>query len=240
MRSPGRSIILFFVTVGASFGTVTRDGPDHSLCCGRGQRTHTADAFADLSDPGYDPVLRRTRAVPTAATAAEPAGAAAQPAETTDAAVAFAPLKAPTERVEGHLKVGFDLLGGYPFKLSKEEALIAGGSEALAAETVMPQIPDVVRKLDGQKVLVSGFLLPMKMAGPLTTEFLLVANSMLCCFGVVPPMNQWIVVTLKKGVKPQQDVPVQFFGTLRVKPRIENGALSAIYQLEAERQRTSL
>jgi hypothetical protein len=61
---------------------------------------------------------------------------------------------------------------------------------------------------------------------------------MLCCYGVVPPMNQWITVRMaKKGIAPQQDVPVQILGTLRIQPRVENGALSAIYHLDATARR---
>lgn len=145
------------------------------------------------------------------------------------------PLVAPTEKVQGHLRVGFEVLGGFDFQLSKDESLITPANEGAAIAKATAQIPDLIRQLDGQKVLVRGFMLPMKMEGPLATEVLLVANSLLCCYGVVPPMNQWMTVKLKAGVKPQQDVPMQFFGTLRVQPRIDNGALSAIYHLDADK-----
>lgn len=144
------------------------------------------------------------------------------------------PLRIPTELVEGHLRLGFNVLGGFPFELTKAEAAAVASEEA-AAE-ILARVPAEIRALDGRKVLVTGFMLPMQMEGPLTTEFLLVATSMLCCYGVVPPMNQWIVVKMARGgVKPQQDVPLSFFGTLRVRPRYDSGALSAIYQLEGDR-----
>jgi hypothetical protein len=144
------------------------------------------------------------------------------------------PLRIPSELVEGHLRVGFNVLGGFPFELTKAEAAAAASPEAVAE--ILARVPAEIRALDGRKVLVTGFMLPMQLEGPLTTEFLLVATSMLCCYGVVPPMNQWIVVKMVRGgVKPQQDVPLSFFGTLRVQPRYDSGALSAIYQLEGER-----
>lgn len=144
------------------------------------------------------------------------------------------PLRIPTELVQGHLRLGFNVLGGFPFELTKAEAAAAATDEAVAE--ILARVPAEIRALDGRKVLVTGFMLPMKMDGPLTTEFLLVATSMLCCYGVVPPMNQWIVVRMVRGgVKPQQDVPLSFFGTLRVQPRYDAGALSAIYHLEGER-----
>lgn len=236
---------------------------DHSICCGPKPSMNAED----FVEPGYDPMRRRLRyttPTPPPDAAAEPFALPASdgfvsevPHAAPPPALALAatppaplpppdtappapprPLVAPTEKIEGHLRVGFDVLGGYAFQLSKEDALVSGtGGEPAVAARALGQIPEIVRKLDGQKVLVTGFMLPMKMEGPLVTELLLVANSTLCCYGVVPPMNQWIVVKLAKGVKHQPDVPVQVFGTLRVQPRFDAGALSAIYHLDGDRMR---
>ncbi len=192
-------------------------------------------------DPSPDPVLGRRRApAPPAPTSApsDPSALPTLPTLETEAPIEYPPLKLPVAKVDGHLEVGFDFLGGYAFKLTKDQAAAFATEDKAALETVNSQIPELVRQLDGQKVLLRGFMLPMKMEGVLTTEFLLIANSQLCCYGIVPPMNQWITVKVAgKGLKPQQDVPLQIFGTLRVQPRIENGALAAIYHLDATRQR---
>lgn len=239
---------------------------DHSLCCAIGMpNLHGVDGSFD---PAPDPVLSRRRAPAPPAPAATspnpsdsemsrpaipgvdtfahegagnngtsmPSAAATEPPE--PAEPTYPPLVMPTRKIEGHLDVGFETLGGYAFKLTKSgaSAIGSGNPEALAA--VNAQIPDLIRQLDGKKVAVSGYMLPMKMEGGLTTEFMLVANSMLCCYGVVPPMNQWATVKMtRRGVPAQQDVPIQVLGTLRVQTRIENGALSAIYHLEADRVR---
>lgn len=208
---------------------------DHSQCCAIGMPSIHANADGTF-DPAPDPLLSRRRAPapPAPSSEATPPVASAEapaPAE-------LPPLKLPTAKIENHLDVGFDFLGGYEFKLTKEQAAASAADKAALA-AVHAQIPELVRQLDGQKVLLTGFMLPMKMEGAVTTEFLLVANSMLCCYGVVPPMNQWVTVKLPpgKGVKPQQDVPLQFFGTLRIQPRIENDALAAIYHLDATHPR---
>lgn len=234
---------------------------DHTICCGP-KPSMNAEDFVEA---GYDPMLRRQHLLsPTAppSAAAEPVklpgadGLAPEilpsapptiPSLATSAPLTpippvapRGPLIAPTEKVEGHLRVGFDVLAGYTFQMAKEDAVVAQAGEPAVAAKALGQIPEIVRKLDGQKVLLTGFMLPMKMEGPLATEFLLVANSMLCCYGVVPDMNQWVVVKMAKGgVKPQQDTPMQFFGTLRVQPRFDVGALSAIYHLDAERPRVA-
>lgn len=218
---------------------------DHSLCCGGGAPGLGVDGTADH---GTDPVLRRHRMPPPPKAASGPIlpGADGFVSETpasgatpTDAAPEQ-PLRIPTELVEGHLDLGFETLGGYPFKLTKEQAAAIGAGDRAATDVMLAQIPEAIQKLDGKKVLMTGFMLPMKLEGGLASEFLLIANSMLCCYGVVPPMNQWAVVKMKKGgLKPLQDVPIQIFGTLRVQPQTENGVLSTIYSLEAERLRTA-
>jgi len=260
-------LFLAGVMLPGALGQVTglRGMRDHSLCCAMGMpNIHGVDGSFD---PAPDPVLSRRRApappVPPSSSAPSPvssvehginipgvdtfvretpAPVTAAPEHPGEAVAAveptYPPLVLPTRRIDGHFDVGFETLGGFAFKLTKTQATAIGGADASALAAVNAQIPDVIRQLDGRKVVVTGYMLPMKMDGALTTEFLLVANSLLCCYGVVPPMNQWATVKMqKRGVASQLDVPVQVFGTLRVQTRIENGALSAIYHLEAERTR---
>lgn len=90
--------------------------------------------------------------------------------------------------------------------------------------------------LDGKKVIVQGFLLPVKMDDGLTVEFLLMRNQSMCCYGVPPKINEWITVRMKgKGVKPVMDQPIAVAGTLHVGPIQENGLLTGIYTLDCER-----
>jgi hypothetical protein len=79
--------------------------------------------------------------------------------------------------------------------------------------------------------------MPVKMEKGFTTELLLVSSPQLCCYGVAPQFNEFIVVKMKKdaGVKPPMDVPVEFYGKLSVKEVFEDGYLSNIYTLEGEK-----
>jgi hypothetical protein len=154
---------------------------DHSQCCAIGMPSIHANADGTF-DPAPDPLLSRRRAPapPAPDSEATPALATAEAPTSPE----LPPLKLPTAKVDDHLDVGFDFLGGYEFKLTKEQAAASADDKATLA-AVQAQVPELVRQLDGQKVLLTGFMLPMKMEGPVTTEFLLVANSMLCCYGVV-------------------------------------------------------
>ena len=80
-------------------------------------------------------------------------------------------------------------------------------------------------------------MLPVKMDGGLVKEFLLVKDPMLCCYGVMPKVTEWVVVKMTgAGVKPLMDTPITFLGKLRVGEIMENGYLTGIYLLEGEKQ----
>ncbi len=124
--------------------------------------------------------------------------------------------------------VGFDKLSSYEF--------IAPESEAKAKEAEA-QIPDKVRAYDAKRVTVTGFMLPVKMNEGLVTEFLLVKDPMMCCYGVMPKVNEWVVVKMNgKGVPPLMDVAITFEGTLKVGQIYEGGYLTGLYLLQGDRR----
>jgi len=60
-------------------------------------------------------------------------------------------------------------------------------------------------------------------------------DATVCCFGAVPNMNEWVIVKMKKGVAPMMDVPVAFYGELKVGAMFENGYMTGLYELEGEK-----
>ena len=138
------------------------------------------------------------------------------------------------ESDNGYLRLGFDKLAAYKFippaydPAADPKAPPRGGDE---------QIPAGVKAWNGKKAIVTGFMLPVKMDGGLVTEFLLVKDPMLCCYGVMPNMNEWVVVRMNKGagVKPLMDVPISFYGELKVGAMYENGYMTGVYLLEGEK-----
>jgi hypothetical protein len=126
------------------------------------------------------------------------------------------------------LKLGFDKLASYEFVAPEDPA------KSAAAEA---QIPAKVRDYNDKKVLVTGFMLPVKMAAGLVTEFLLVKDPMMCCYGVMPKVNEWVVVRMVgKGVPPLMDVPISFEGTLSVGQLYEGGYLTGLYLLKGDKR----
>lgn len=126
--------------------------------------------------------------------------------------------------VPGYRNISFRELGGFSLDLTED----VGKAGA--------QIPASVRSLDGGKVVIQGFLLPVKMNNGLAVEFLIMRNQSMCCYGVAPKINEWITVRLNgEGVKPVMDQPIAVAGVLHVGPILENGALSGIYSIDADK-----
>ncbi len=133
----------------------------------------------------------------------------------------------------GYVKLGFNVLASYKY--------VAPAFDPVATPNATPpsgeeQIPNDIKKLDGKKAMVAGFMLPVKMENGLVKEFLLVKDQMMCCYGAIPQMNEWIVVKMpKEGVKPVMDVPVSFYGQIHVKEMYENGYMTGLYLLDGEK-----
>lgn len=128
--------------------------------------------------------------------------------------------------------VGFDRLASYTFTPPDYDPAAANAQSHSGAD----QIPAAIKALDQQKVAVTGYMLPTKMEGGLVKEFLLVKDPMMCCYGVMPKVNEWVVVKMTgAGVKPLMDVPVTFDGKLRVGEMYEDGYLTGVYLLEGDR-----
>jgi hypothetical protein len=104
------------------------------------------------------------------------------------------------------------------------------------------QIPAGVRSLDGGKVVIECFLLPVKMNNGLATEFLLMRNQSMCCCGVAAKIDEWITVQARgEGFKPVMDQPIAVAGVLlHVGPILEDGSLTGIYRLDADKSSAPL
>lgn len=134
---------------------------------------------------------------------------------------------------DGYTKVGFDRLSGFQFIPPYVEP---GADPKAPVPTGEEQIPDQVKALSGSKVIVGGFMLPVKVENGLVTELLLMRDASACCYGTVPNMNEWIIVRMgKNGIKAVMDTPVYFYGKLTVGPVIEEGYLAGIYVLEGDK-----
>ncbi len=143
-----------------------------------------------------------------------------------------APVTSQPALENGYLKLGFEQLASYAFNPPPFDPAVDPNAKPPTGEE---QIPAIVKSWSGKKAVITGFMVPVKMEKGLVTEFLLMRNTMACCFGTVPNMNEWVIVKMKKGVPPLMDVPVAFFGQLKVGAMFESGYMTGLYELDGEK-----
>ncbi len=127
--------------------------------------------------------------------------------------------------LEDHEDLTFDKLASYKYEVH----------ERIEGVPPVEQIPASVRELDGRKIAIKGFMLPYRNDGENVTEFILLRNQGLCCFGTVPRMNEWIHVKMApgKGAPYSIDVPITVFGALAVGEEYEKNVLMSLYRMES-------
>jgi hypothetical protein len=135
---------------------------------------------------------------------------------------------------KGFERVGFELLAAFNYMPPGYDG--SGGTAAVPKDAPpKDQIPDYVRKLDTQKIAITGFMLPTKFKDGKVTEFLLMKDQSGCCFGAMPRINEWIIVRMTQGgIPPLMDIPLTLVGQFKVGEVFEEGYLSGIYQLAGE------
>ncbi len=127
--------------------------------------------------------------------------------------------------------VDFQLLASYPFNAPNDKLT----TPAAIAE-VEKQIPASIKALEGKKVMVRGFLVPIKDVQGRSTEFLLVRDQPTCCYSGMTAITEFISVKVPgKGVASITDQPVTVQGTLHVGAVMESGYVVGVYTMDGEK-----
>jgi hypothetical protein len=88
--------------------------------------------------------------------------------------------------------------------------------------------PESVKKLDGRKVYIIGFMYPLQEDANIQ-NFCLLRSTQTCCYGPRPQYNQYIFVEMAKPTQFHRLDPVSCVGFLRVDPSPDEGF---IYRME--------
>ncbi len=105
-----------------------------------------------------------------------------------------------------------------------------------AAEPVIG-IPDAVTAMDGQKVRIEGYMIPLKFEEGQVKTFFLSRYMMGCCFGVMPKASEVVEVTMVEGAKAFYDayMPFVVIGTLEVVPDgTDPEFLQSVFRMQAD------
>jgi hypothetical protein len=140
---------------------------------------------------------------------------------------------APTSETKGgYLQTGFEKLSGFLASVVYEAA---NSNSPVYEPRLATAVPDNIKALDGKKVSVPGFMLPLQVQEGRVTEFILLKNQMMCCYGKPPAINEWIHVKIPAGTKPAMDQTITISGTLHVGEYKENNSLLGLYRLDADK-----
>jgi hypothetical protein len=90
--------------------------------------------------------------------------------------------------------------------------------------------PESVKKLDGRKVRIMGFMYPLQ-EGANIQKFSLLRSTQTCCYGPKPQYNQYIFVEMVKPTQFRRLDPISCVGVFRVDPSPDEGF---IYRMEGE------
>lgn len=129
----------------------------------------------------------------------------------------------------------FKTLAGYPLADGAADASVGASAEAEAGRGSAGGLPAAFEGLDGARVTITGYMLPLVFEGGRTREFMLMRSQAACCFGLTPQANEFVFVKTgaAEGLPLRQDVPASFTGVFRIEPVRQGGALVQCFRLEA-------
>ncbi len=228
---------MWLAVVGMADAAIFKHGLiDHLLCCGNGGplsfdgtplRGHdSASVAAVVEKSGV--LSEPAPSTPKPAGAVPRAALDANKLVPVSVSTAGSASSAPKE-IDGFLQIDFVRLSDFKVEAPAFDPNV---KTEVALAAVDQQIPGVIKEYGGRQVQITGFMLPVKMDGQLVSEFLLLRDQMMCCYGVTPRLNDWIVVRVQKPVRYTPDVPVAFRGKFQVKAMQEQGFITGIYLLE--------
>lgn len=132
------------------------------------------------------------------------------------------------------LALGFDKLSSFSYQLV--DAGTGASPEEIAEHLKKDPVPDWVKQYDGQRVLLTGYLMPLQVENGRSRKFVMMRDVNTCCYGAVPNMNDYLVVTMEgEGVEPVQDVPVDLVGIFRIDHRYEDGYVVSLFAMQGEK-----
>ena len=97
-------------------------------------------------------------------------------------------------------------------------------------------LPETILNLDKKSISITGYMMPIKSDGPVVQEFLLVPNTLACCYGIMPSYNELIYVQMSgPGALAVDNVPITLYGKFSIEETWENGFFSHLYHIRGQK-----
>ena len=100
-------------------------------------------------------------------------------------------------------------------------------------------IPTEILALNGKKVAIKGFVMPLETNGSRVNSFLLADELVTCLYCAMLGYDQWMVGTVvsPRGFRiadEQFDYPITIYGTLEVGEEFQDKQLTSLYRIKAD------
>jgi hypothetical protein len=130
--------------------------------------------------------------------------------------------------------LGFDKLSAFDYKVSDVGTGATPDEIAKAMKT--DQVPSWIHIYDNQEVVLSGYMMPLQVENGLSTKFVMMRDITTCCYGAVPNMNDYVVVTVQRpGIQVVQDIPVRMLGKFRIDQRYDGGYVVSLFVMDGQK-----
>ena len=139
------------------------------------------------------------------------------------------------KRTEAYRSLTFEALTD--FDINEPDWVKIDDPAYIATLNLDAEIPPHIKALNGEKIEIEGFILPLEGDVDDLRTFILLRDQMACCFGIIPLLNEWMYVKVpeKKKIGSYLDELVTLYGTLSVGAKFEDDMLTGIYHLELDR-----
>lgn len=111
---------------------------------------------------------------------------------------------------------------------------LLGEAESTEGDWKATIIPAEVEELDGKRVFLEGYMMPLTFQGDKVESFLLGKDRTTCCFGVSPSLKDWVFVRMERPVSSVLDSPIEVRGVFFASPDIEGGEVLSLYRMSCE------
>jgi hypothetical protein len=138
------------------------------------------------------------------------------------------PVKAPSAESQP-IVLSFATLASYRYALPPRQ--IPGEN---ASGPLKGQIPDHIRALNGKKITIEGYMIPMDFEKGRIQKFVLSRSMIGCCFADSLRINELIKVAPADGKAVDYCDVARVTGTLEVGEEYEDGYLVCLYRMKAD------
>ncbi len=131
-------------------------------------------------------------------------------------------------------ELGFEKLSAFPFTIV--DAGTGATPAQIADAQLHDQVPAWIHFYEGRRVVLTGYMMPLQSENGRWTKFIMMRDVTTCCYGAVPNMNDYVVVTMKgEGVAAAQDVPSELIGVFHVMPKYDGGYITSLFTMDGEK-----